>query len=159
MHLGSGGGSLWRRGSEADQRASLRHLQARHALWNEKRKAEGLPYPSHRKAGGDFWTPATVAYFYRRFPHSLGWKCKAAEAGALPVAMAVCDPGLAEELCLWALPKREAIKYLPQKPRLRKRSGAPNANRGLAWMTPRGLPTWKGAFQARTRDGARGLRP
>ena len=136
MHLGSGGGSLWRRGSEADQRASLRHLKARHALWNEKRKAEGLPYPCRRKPGDAYWTAATIAFFMRRWPNSAGWKRKAAEAGALPVAMTVSDPRLAEELCLWALPMREAIKYLPAKPYLRKRSGEPNANRGRLWFTP-----------------------
>ena len=44
MHLGLGGGALWRHGDEASQRASLAHLQARRALWNDKRRADGLPY-------------------------------------------------------------------------------------------------------------------
>lgn len=145
MHLGLGGGSLWRRGSEADQKASLRHLQARHALWNEKRKAGGLPYPCHRKPGAAFWSPATVAYFYRRYPHSLGWKRKAAEAGALPVSMAV-SPERAEAECLWALPHRMAIKYLPEKPSLCRRSDLPNANCGAPWFTPERVADLEGRF-------------
>ena len=127
MHLGLGGGALWRHGDKASQRASLEHLQARRALWNEQRKADGLPYPCRRKSGAAYWTPATVAYCMRLWPNSVGWKRKAALAGALPVAMAVSDPAMAKILCLWAKPNREAVNYLPPC--------RVQANRGLEWFT------------------------
>ena len=128
MHLGLGGGALWRHGTEASQRACLEHLQARRALWNDKRKADGLPYPCRRKSGDAYWTAATVAYCMRLWPNSVGWKRKAALAGALPVSMAVPNPAMAEALCLWARPNREAVNYLPP---CRVQS-----NHGLEWFTP-----------------------
>jgi hypothetical protein len=137
MHLGLGGGALWRHGSEAEQRASVANMHATRALWVNWLKAEELPYPCRRKSGDDFWTPATIAYFHRRYPHSLGWRRKAAQAGKLPASLAVLDPDEADALALWSLPNREASKYLPTKSYKRKRSGLPNVNRGISWFTPK----------------------
>jgi hypothetical protein len=131
MHLGLGGGS------ETAQRASVANMHANRALWIDRLKAEGLPYPCRRKSGGDFWTPATIAYYLRRYPQSLCWRRKAAQAGKLPASLAVLNPNVADALALWSLPNREAIKYLPTRSYQRKRSGLPNANRGDAWLTPK----------------------
>ena len=91
-------------------------------------RSRGLPHPCRRKSGDAFWTPTTIAYLMRRWPNSAGWKRKAALAGALPVMFAVDDPERIERECLWALPRRVAVKYLPPC--------RVQANRGAEWFTP-----------------------
>lgn len=77
-------------------------LLAGRARWLARHQAAGLPYPAGRKVGALYWTPKTIAYHLRRWPNSLGWRIKAAQAGALPARYAVIDG--ADEALLWAAP-------------------------------------------------------
>ena len=72
-------------------RVPSEHLQARRALWNEKRKADGCPTHAGANLALNIGHPPRWAYCMRLYPNSLGWKRKAALAGALPVSLAVSD--------------------------------------------------------------------
>ena len=80
-------------------------------LWAATRD-KSVPYPCHRPGGAGFWTPAQVATCFRRWPHSLGWRKKAAAAGVLPASMAIPDQGLADELVLWSRPNSASLELI-----------------------------------------------
>ncbi len=87
--------------------AHVARMIAGRAKWLAGHQAAGLPYPAGRKTGALYWTPKTIAYHLRRWPSSLGWRVKAAQAGALPARYAVIDG--ADEALLWAAPNSEAL--------------------------------------------------
>lgn len=116
LHAGLVGGYLWRHGDVEAQEARQRDMQANRLRWIAE--WAGGKMPMGPKAGDAYWTPGRVASLYRRFPDKLGWKRKAAAVGALPCSMAVSDPAEAERLCLWARPNRDAVLFLPPKPKL-----------------------------------------
>ena len=104
------GGSVVRHATDEGRAAWLVKLKAGHARYLEEWRKSGTPYPCRPKS---LWTPAFVAYLFRRWPHAVKWKREAASRGLLTVPMAVNDPERVEREALWALPNSMAANYLP----------------------------------------------
>ena len=110
MHSGINGGQFVRHERWEDEARRLELATARFRLWAANRD-KSQPYPCGRKKGQSM-NAIQIAFLLRRWPHSMGWRRKAAAQGILPAAIAIPDPELSDRLALWSLPDRASAELI-----------------------------------------------